>query len=64
MKVTVTPKELFDHPLIGMWDRVCDEVGLNPWAVNEGLMDSDEEITLTHEQAQRVGLLPTGGGGR
>jgi hypothetical protein len=31
--------------------------GWNVWCVNEGLMDSSEEITLTEEEAKKLGVL-------
>ncbi len=54
MKVSVTAEELIDR---GVWDEVCELTGLNPWCVNEGLMDSDEYITLSLEEAQKLGIL-------
>ncbi len=54
MKVSVTAEELIDR---GVWDEVCELKGLNPWCVNEGLMDSDEYITLSLEEAQKLGIL-------
>jgi hypothetical protein len=42
----------------GAWDDACDLVGLSIWAVNEGQMDSEEEIRLTDEQAKKLGLIP------
>jgi len=54
MKVKVTVRELMDK---GVWDEVCELLGLNPWCVNEGLMDSSEEIELTETQAKQMGLL-------
>lgn len=55
LKVTATVKELMDA---GVWDEVCDLLGLNPWAVNEGLMDSSESLTFTPTQSlfERLGL--------
>jgi hypothetical protein len=53
-RVTVTARELLDRLV---WDRACDMLGLNPWAVNEGQMDSGERLTFTLEQAQTLGLL-------
>lgn len=55
MKVVTTPEELMDR---GAWIRACKLLGLNEWAVNEGMMDSDHEITLTDAQARELGLLP------
>ncbi len=54
MKVSVTAEEIIDR---GVWDKVCELKGLNPWCVNEGLMDSDEYITLSLEEAQKIGIL-------
>lgn len=28
----------------GQWEAYCEEHGINPWAVNEGLLDGDEEL--------------------
>lgn len=54
MKVKVTARELIDK---GLWDDVCELTGLSVWCVNEGLMDSSEEVELTEAQAKQVGLL-------
>lgn len=51
----VTARELMDR---GVWVAACDELGLNEWAVNEGRMDSDDEVEMTVEQAETIGLLP------
>lgn len=29
---------------LGLWDKYCEQTGTNVWAVNEGLLDGDEEI--------------------
>jgi len=55
MKVLITGRELLDR---GVWDQACDMLGMNVWAINEGQMDSTEELTLTEEQAQELGILP------
>jgi hypothetical protein len=55
MKVTTTPTELINRLA---WNEACDMLGISVWAVNEGQMDSGEEITLTEEQATKLGLLP------
>ena len=57
IQVTVTARELLDRLV---WDRACDMLGLNPWAVNEGRMDSGERLTFTLEQARELGLLEGG----
>lgn len=55
-----TPRELMKK---GLWDKYCEMSGTNPWAVNEGLMDSYEglmdsyeDIELSHTQATAIGM--------
>lgn len=55
MKIITTPRELMDR---WVWDDACEMLDINIWAVNEGQMESDEQITLTVEQAQELGLFP------
>jgi len=52
--VKVSTQELIN---LGIWEIACDVLGMNVWAVNEGLMDSDEIITLSQWQAQELGLI-------
>lgn len=54
MRLIVTAEELIDS---GCWDQFCEEQGINPWAVNEGRMDSDEEFVLTEDVARSYGFL-------
>lgn len=54
MKVTFTASELLDR---GVWDEVCKLRGINEWAIKEGLMDGDEELTFSEEEAKKLGLL-------
>jgi len=54
MTITVTAREILDK---GVWDEFCEEFGINPWAMNEGLMDSSEEFTLTEEQARKYRFI-------
>lgn len=55
MKIVTTPGELMDRL---RWEQACDQLGINPWAVAEGMMNRDEEVTLSEEQAIEIGLLP------
>jgi hypothetical protein len=57
MRILVTVNELIER---GLWDEVCEERGINVWAVNEGLMDSDEEFVFTQKEASALGLIPHG----
>lgn len=56
MTVIVDPGWLLDR---GLWARACDELGINEWAINEGLMERDHRLTLTYDQAVRIGVLVT-----
>ncbi len=40
----VTAQELMDA---GLWSRVCELEGLNPWCVNEGQMASTYVLVLS-----------------
>lgn len=42
----------------GVWEEFCNLRSINEWAVSEGLMDPDEEFTLSMEEADKLGLLP------
>jgi hypothetical protein len=54
MLIQITAKEAMDK---GVWDEICSLKHINEYAVNEGLMDSDETITLTEEEAKELGLI-------
>ena len=47
MKLLITVRELID---MGIWEKVCDMKGINPYALSEGLMSEDEEIELSPEE--------------
>jgi hypothetical protein len=40
----------------GVWDKLCEMFGLNPWAMNEGLMESSHEFKLDEQQVRQLGL--------
>jgi len=54
MKITVTLGELMDR---GAWLEACELLGLNGWALKEGLASDNDEVTLTTDQARQLGLL-------
>ena len=58
MKIRATAREILNAPALGSWDDFCERNAINPWAINEGRMDGDEEFDLTKEQAQGYGLIP------
>ena len=61
MRILITASDLIDR---GLWDEVCEARGINVWAVNEGLMDADEEFIFTQKEATSLGLLPRGDAAR
>lgn len=54
MKYLITFGELIDR---GLWLSYCEKFGINEWAVNEGLASSDDEVVLTEEEAQELGII-------
>lgn len=54
MKILVTAEELIDE---GVWEEFCENKGINPYAVKEGLMNSDEEFSLTEKEARDLGII-------
>ncbi len=55
MKILVTVEEIMDK---GHWDDYCEEHSINVWAVNEGLMSSNEEVYLSEKEAKQYGFIP------
>lgn len=53
MKIVVSPTELFEQ---GIWDKLCELRGWNPYIVNEGQMDRDERIELSLDEVQKIGF--------
>lgn len=54
MKIIITIGEIRDH---GLWQEYCELTGTNEWAVSEGLLESDQEITLDEKQVEKLNLL-------
>ena len=55
MKYVIAVREIMDR---GLWLEFCELRGINEWAVNEGMIDSDQEYTLTADEAVKLGLVP------
>jgi len=56
MKLKITFNEL--HNRCGdVWDELCDELGLNPWLLNEGLADGEDTIMIEEEVAKKYGVI-------
>jgi hypothetical protein len=49
----VTARFLMDKDL---WMKACELTGTNDWAIRNGQMDEDDEISLTQSQAEKLGL--------
>jgi len=45
-KVTMTVKQVMD---LGLWDKVCEYKGWDVWILNEGKIDSSEEVEFDTE---------------
>ena len=65
--IEATPSELMD---MGLWEEYCEDQGINPWIVKEGLMKSDHKITwikdsreaeATAERGYKAPLKPATG---
>lgn len=41
----------------GKWEKFCDMFGIQLYAVNEGLLNGEEEFAMTKEQAIELGLI-------
>lgn len=54
MEIKITINDLLDK---GIWQEACEILGFNEWAVNEGLLDGDDIVTLTEEQARTLRLI-------
>lgn len=54
MEIKIRPYELFDR---GIWDEYCKLTGTKVYAVNEGLIDAEESLTLTEDQAKKLGII-------
>ena len=39
------------------WDKFCKMFSISKYAVSQGLLDGEEEFTMTKEQAVKLGLI-------
>ena len=54
VKIVVTARELLDE---SNWADFCDDRGIDPYAIKEGLIDDDDEFTLSLKEAKKYGLV-------
>lgn len=52
--ITITASRLM---ALGLWIDACDLLGINEWAIKEGLMEYNHEITMSDAQAKQLGIL-------
>lgn len=50
-KVSMTVQQIKD---LGLWDKVSEYLGINPWALNEGQIDNDEVLEFDTEFKKEV----------
>jgi len=53
MKIVMSAAEIMDQ---GVWKRFCEGRGIDLYAVNEGVMDSDHEFSLSPAEFEKLGL--------
>ena len=53
-KIAVSVRWIQDNWL---WEKYCKATGTSLWAVNEGLMDSDESVVVPPALVSRVSAL-------
>jgi len=54
MKIKITVRDLI---VKDSWDNYSDEHGIHPSALSEGLVNYDDEIMLTEDEAKKYGIL-------
>jgi len=55
MRIEITICEMLERS--NNWNALCDEIGLNPWCLNEGLANGDEIYHLDRDVAERYGII-------
>jgi len=55
MKIVITVDEAIS---LGIWESFRKMRGISEWALNEGLIRIDDEITLNKQEAVDLGVHP------
>ena len=50
----ITPCELFE---LDVWVEYCDLKGIDPYCISEGLMDTDEVLEISIQDARDLGIF-------
>lgn len=45
-EITLTVRQIID---LDLWDKVCEYKGWDPWILNEGRVDENEDVTFDSE---------------
>ena len=53
MKISLTAREINDK---GLWDKFCEYTGISVWAMNEGLLGSDESFEFDESEWIDMGI--------
>lgn len=54
MEIKLTIKEIMNK---GIWEDVCKLKGIVEYGANEGIIDSEEEITFSEEEAKNLDII-------
>jgi hypothetical protein len=52
LKIQLTAREINER---GLWDKFCEMRGINPWAMSEGLISSDEIFIFDEDELRILG---------
>jgi len=53
MKIQLTAREML---FSDCWDNFCQIYGIDPYAINDGLLDPDTTFSFTLEEANQIGI--------
>lgn len=54
MKIILTVSEIMERDI---WIAICDIKDINEWAVNEGLLQPEDIIELSEDEARKIYLI-------
>ncbi len=57
IKVETTFRELMNAPYINTWEHFCEKYGYNIYIINEGLVEGEDVVVISFEDAKFYGLI-------
>ena len=57
IKVSVKLGNILNAPLSTGWDYISDKHGFSEWCLNEGTANIDDEIEISLEDAEYIGVI-------